>query len=249
MVEAGIENRACKKCGESKPLTDEFFYARTDRKVKSFRHDCKVCQDTYKRERYQLTREYCLARQALYQSEHQEELVKYNKRYREQNRDALIQYDRDRYASDPSKKRKLALDWYRRNKDRHRETSRAWASNNKDKVRASLRNWESNNRAKRLLYHKARYSGPHKVTAEEWHSIKVKYNFTCLRCLRREPEIVLTRDHVIPISKGGLNLADNIAPLCRRCNSAKGTKIIDYRNAENSSASPRSGNSVCEATQ
>lgn len=63
----------------------------------------------------------------------------------------------------------------------------------------------------------------------EWLDIMKKYNYTCLKCNKKEPEIKLTIDHIVPLSKGGLHKKDNIQPLCRSCNSRKHTKIIDYR--------------------
>jgi 5-methylcytosine-specific restriction endonuclease McrA len=70
---------------------------------------------------------------------------------------------------------------------------------------------------------------PASFTVNEWRALQEQYNFTCLRCGRREPEIKLTADHVIPISKGGAGTIDNIQPLCKPCNSAKHDEEIDYR--------------------
>lgn len=63
----------------------------------------------------------------------------------------------------------------------------------------------------------------------EWEEIKKEFNNTCVCCLKQEPEITLTIDHVTPISKGGLDTKENIQPLCMKCNNVKYMKIIDYR--------------------
>jgi 5-methylcytosine-specific restriction endonuclease McrA len=62
----------------------------------------------------------------------------------------------------------------------------------------------------------------------EWGTLKEKYSFSCPCCLRKEPEIKLTRDHIVPVSKGGNNDIGNIQPLCRSCNSRKQTNSIRY---------------------
>lgn len=65
-------------------------------------------------------------------------------------------------------------------------------------------------------------------TLSEWEALKVVHKFTCLACLKREPEIRLSRDHIVPLIKGGSDDIDNIQPLCRSCNSIKHSKIIKY---------------------
>jgi 5-methylcytosine-specific restriction endonuclease McrA len=65
-------------------------------------------------------------------------------------------------------------------------------------------------------------------TLEEWLNLKAQYNWTCPACRRREPQIRLTEDHIIPTSKGGSNNIENIQPLCRNCNSKKNVRIVKY---------------------
>jgi 5-methylcytosine-specific restriction endonuclease McrA len=87
---------------------------------------------------------------------------------------------------------------------------------------------ESNNRRR---IKKAGNGGYH--TIEEWKSLKEKYRERCAACYTISSVSPLTRDHIIPISKGGSDDIENIQPLCRSCNSRKKTNIIKY-NMQNS---------------
>ena len=62
----------------------------------------------------------------------------------------------------------------------------------------------------------------------EWELLKKQYGNTCPMCGITEPEIKLTEDHIIPLSKGGSDYAENIQPLCVACNTKKHTRIIRF---------------------
>jgi DNA-binding CsgD family transcriptional regulator len=64
------------------------------------------------------------------------------------------------------------------------------------------------------------------VSAAEWKEILEKYNFRCVCC---GTDKKVQRDHVVPLSRGGINDPSNIQPLCPKCNAKKGVQIIDYR--------------------
>ena len=55
-------------------------------------------------------------------------------------------------------------------------------------------------------------------TLQEWNMVKQKFGYKCAICGEKKP---LTKDHIIPLSKGGSNYISNIQPLCRNCNSKK----------------------------
>lgn len=54
----------------------------------------------------------------------------------------------------------------------------------------------------------------------------------CLYCGDEHPDRELTRDHVVPRSRGGSDEWDNVVAACRRCNHRKGDRLPHERNME-----------------
>ncbi|WP_444887211.1 HNH endonuclease [Microbulbifer sp. JMSA008] len=50
---------------------------------------------------------------------------------------------------------------------------------------------------------------------------------TCLYCGSIFKSAELTRDHVIPVSKGGMDSWENVVTACRRCNQHKGNFLLE----------------------
>jgi 5-methylcytosine-specific restriction endonuclease McrA len=88
----------------------------------------------------------------------------------------------------------------------------------------STKTRQGNKRVRRLRIRNN--GGTH--TVEQWLALKAKYNFVCLGCGLKEPEIKLTRDHIIAVSAGGTDDISNIQPLCNKCNASKSVSHIRY---------------------
>ena len=107
---------------------------------------------------------------------------------------------------------------------------------------ASGRKCYRNHIRKRSFYYRQlnckRRSIGGKHSYKDWLKLKRKFNYTCQICWKKEPEIVLTEDHIIPISKWDewiklhpeikyqCNDIENIQPLCGGCNKWKLNKIL-----------------------
>lgn len=118
-------------------------------------------------------------------------------------------------------------EWYKtKGKDWHRAYQEAHAEQTQSaKKRYRVTHRETERAA--VNRYRARLQGLREHhTQDEWEQLREKYNHRCLAC---GDECPLTRDHVIPIVKGGIDTIDNIQPLCKPCNSRKGLQTTDYR--------------------
>jgi len=86
-------------------------------------------------------------------------------------------------------------------------------------------NWQKNKR-NRVVKRLKEQGTIH--TYGEWELLKKQYGYICPCCKKPEPDIKLTEDHIIPLSKGGSDYIENIQPLCLHCNMVKHTNTIKY---------------------
>jgi 5-methylcytosine-specific restriction endonuclease McrA len=92
----------------------------------------------------------------------------------------------------------------------------AWAAANPGKANA---NWVRGKNKRRVR--KASAGGSH--TPEQWLDLVERAKGRCCICGKKGH---LTRDHIIPLSRGGIDDITNIQPLCRSCNSRKNSHLL-----------------------
>ena len=65
------------------------------------------------------------------------------------------------------------------------------------------------------------------MTSKLRQTIKERDNYTCKKCgnsIYKEPNLLLEIDHIIPVSKGGKTVENNLQVLCWKCNREKSNK-------------------------
>lgn len=107
-----------------------------------------------------------------------------------------------------SKQRKR---YYYNNKKEELQRHKDWCIKNPEKVKEFSRIKKQKRKAMKKQL-------PNNFTLKDWNKCKEYFNNECAYCGCLDN---LAQDHVIPITKGGGYIKDNIIPACKSCNSSK----------------------------
>lgn len=199
----------CSKCGKSRDSEKSYW--------------CRECRNSYVRrrngERYRtdpLFRARVIAATRRWEKRNPGKI----KARLEANADAIGEAKR-RYRESPKGKKKAAS-WRAASKAQHRLNNAKWYEKNKGRVKANVRRWNNNNRdrvhaigARRRARERGAF-GSH--TLAEWQALCRRTGDCCVYCNKPKR---LTRDHALPLSRGGSDNIANILPACHSCNAKK----------------------------
>jgi len=203
-----LTHKLCTRCGESKPVSE--FYKRERGYLRSH---CKACTSIRSHQYFVDHIEEFDKRSRQWVAENKDAARSIYKKYYDTHKDISRAKARERYKANPFKCSK----WHREHEKEHKELIRQWDATHREEKREHYRKY----RARKM---DAPGNG---VTKEEWESILLEYENQCIGPGPHRGELAM--DHVVPLSKGGADDISNVQPLCRTCNSRKGTKMIDYR--------------------
>lgn len=173
---------------------------------------CSACQKQYDHERYLANRAKVLERSRIWQAEHSEYRKDYMKRYYEDRKQQFLAGNRARYESNKDSYLAQQAEYYAQNRERICSRVSKYRKNNPDKINA--------------LGHAARArkaNAEGRFTESEWLAIIARQRGKCASCGKKRK---LTKDHIVPLSRGGSNFAFNIQGLCKSCNSSKNAKMV-----------------------
>jgi 5-methylcytosine-specific restriction endonuclease McrA len=205
--------KTCSRCRE--PLPTDAFH-RDASQPDGFKNDCKACRLAW---RIANPDKPSVNSYKDWRKKNPERTAATSRAYREKNKDRIT--ERERAYRDAHREHIAATGkmWRENNRDRRDQARRRWQETNPERVRDIV-----------LIANHKRRTDNGSFTADEWKALCLKYGNQCLCCGRTG--ILLSVDHVVPISAGGSNSISNLQPLCRKCNSRKKNKTIDYRPPE-----------------
>ncbi len=198
-----MKYKICSKCKKEKPTTNEFF-SKSKSQSDGLYSYCKDCQN----ERYK-----------KYYADKKEHHQNRRKKYYKQNKEQQINYSKEYQKNHPERTKQI--------KKRH-------SIKRSEYIKARVKKWIAANPIhNRLIRQRVRLSGINydSLTLNELIEI---YNlhktdndlYICHYCHKALEFSETTIDHIIPISKGGSNSADNITIACLKCNAKKGDRIL-----------------------
>lgn len=201
--------KKCSKCGEEKPITNEYF-SKSKKSRDGFKCNCKKCDKKYR-------------------EINKEQIKEYNKKYNKSNPEYYIQYRAKNYE----KRKEYNFQYYHKNIEvltrKHKENCqyyqqyyKKYQQENRKNINLNYRKWAKVNRLSlRIVLQKRRANKkhlPNSLTQKQWEIIKSKFNNKCAYCGQEKP---LEQEHFIPLLKGGEYTTNNIIPSCRNCNAKK----------------------------
>ena len=183
----------------------------------------------YYKKYYQKNKEHLLGYSKKYNTEHKEQIKEYYKKWVENNSDKKKKNNKRYYENNLKKIKERNKQYFQEHKENLEEYLTQWRKKNnycslwKRTEKGRANNQRSNSKRRARLREII-----NTLTSEEWLDILTQHNFKCAYCGK---ELInsfdTTRDHIIPISKGGNNTKENIVPSCRSCNSKKYNKILE----------------------
>ena len=137
--------------------------------------------------------------------------------------------ERQRWQENPEKLRVQARIRNAHNPEPNRKRVKAWQLAHPERFREQLRVHKQKRRARKK-------GNGGSWTAKEWATLKRQYGYYCVGCWKTERELQalgrkLVPDHIVALDRGGLNIVENLQPLCHGkggCNNRKGNKYVDF---------------------
>lgn len=231
--------KKCNKCYQIKPL-NQFF--KDNSKTDGYKHHCKECHKELRKGykshlKQKIYQKICDLKHPYIRKNKKEKLIKPVKLPQSFYNDVLF----DLGLKQCSKcKRILPVSSYHKTytdrniyspicKDCDKQRFNNLSDQSRQKIKQRKREWEELNPLNRSTRDAKRraleYNAIHENYSNWIKEVKSHKKFTCYWCGQRFSTKLFTKDHIIPLSRGGTDTKDNLVASCSFCNTSKGAKM------------------------
>ena len=221
--------KQCTKCGETKPLerfaTSKWTTVAGEERI-CRRHVCRACVQARQAEGYvrkagSVSEYRRLEHKRKYaKKEYREKVQAHNREYQRKNRGQFTKYQ---------------LEWRKKNREHCQEQDRKWREANPEKVKATSDRYREGN--KQLLNERRHLARMYREGIEsDGHTISEMHHYwrskgidpkICAYCSETWKKWKTSiGDHIVPLTRGGTDVLENMNPCCGPCNSSKNNRLL-----------------------
>lgn len=218
-------SKVCKKCGKEKLLDD--FELRAD--THKYRSDCKVCRKAYIEEYQASHREQIAQRKREYADAHYEHLQRYQHEWYMAHREDQLQKCKERQIAKCEHLQRYYHDHYLAHREEHLQKGHEYHASHQAQIRLRYQEYYALNQQDYVERARCRRVMQRGATIGEvnYERILERDGAWCYICERAIlPDQELHFDHVIPITRGGAHVEENIKPTHKVCNLRKYTRLL-----------------------
>jgi 5-methylcytosine-specific restriction endonuclease McrA len=239
-----MQTKVCKTCGGEKDITD--FYKQRSGKF-GVMAVCKICWKKHVKEYRDTNPEKVKERKRLERITYKKRYKDYATKYYIENKETIVPKLAAYRLTHKEEKSIRGKEYYNENKDKLKAIGCRYYSNNKDAVLIATKKYRDTHKEKISDYNKYYKTTPDgkenrsiaqirrrtytaggkcTLTRKQWGVILEMQNNKCAYCNKEfTPEFKPTKDHIIPLSKGGGLTFGNVQALCGSCNSKKQANV------------------------
>lgn len=245
------QTKICTRCNEEKPLDQFNNYEKVNKKGEKYIYynsQCKECIKLKDKLYYEKNKEKILKQKKEYYESNNEKIKLEQEKYRKVNVEKKRQYDKI-YRKENAEIMKIKLKKFRqenqervkeqrKNNPKIKEYEKRYRQEKAEQIKAQQKKYYQSERGRESIFKKSmkRRSYKQKVqfTPMERKEILERDNWTCQCCGIKvhdrstgdwnTPDKAHI-DHIVPISKGGSSVPNNLQVLCRTCNTSKRNSI------------------------
>lgn len=208
-----VPQKPCNKCGQSFPLTSEF-WNRLTKSSDGFQPRCKACASDYNRKRY-------LANQDAIKAQTNE--------YYYANRDVALAKRREYVKTRVEHIRLINKLWREKNKKHKSQSAHAYHAANREKNNARTRQWKKANPERVAAINGNRRARQFNAEGDGFtasdRALQLRSQkgicWWCAKPMGKDATI----DHVIPLVRGGKHDPRNIVLCHSKCNCSKNDRL------------------------